>query len=137
MARVGEIDRDSWSFGRRARERFEGEHPFVSWSSGHDGEIPNAGYAPSEHRLKQWPNEALSGAWCPRFSGGAIGFDIERVTEQPFHPAPSRTSSPPISVVTIGASPALRSYRNDRSPVAGVGAGAGVNFPLDNLFLRS
>ncbi len=136
-AGVGEVDRDSWSFGECARERLEGEHPLVSWSSGHDGEIPNAGYAPSEYRLKQWPNKALSGAWCPRFSGGAIGFEIERVTEQPFHPAPSRTSFPPISIVTIGAWPAPRSYRIHRSPVAGVGAGARVNFSLDNSFLRS
>ena len=136
-ARVGKDDRDSWRFGSRARERFEGEHPFVSWSPGHDGEIPNAGYAPSEYRLKQWPNEALSGAWCPRFSGGAIGFDIERVAGQTFHPVPSRTSSPPMPVVTIGASPAPRSYRIHRSPVAGSGAGAQVNYSLDNSFLRS
>jgi len=73
----------------------------------------------------------------PRLSGGAIGFDVERVTEQPFHSAPSRISTPPMWFVTIGASPAPRSYRNHRSPVARVGAGARVNFPLDNSFLRS
>jgi hypothetical protein len=136
-ARVGEVDRDPWSLGRRARERFEGEHPFVSWSPGHDGETPVAGYAPSEYRLKQWPNEALSGAWCPRLSGGAISFDIERVAKRPSHSDPSRISYPPMPVVTIGASPAPRSYRIDRSPVAGVGAGLRVNFSLDNSFLRS
>src|SRR5262249_39107435 len=59
----------SWLFGAPHRERFEGEHPFVCWSPGCDGEIPNAGYAPSEYRLKRWPQEALSGAWCPRLSG--------------------------------------------------------------------
>lgn len=135
--RFGEVDRDSWSLGERARERFEGEHPFVSWSPGHDGETPVEGYAPSEYRLKQWPNEALSGAWCPRLLGGAIGFGLERVTEQLFHPSPSRTYYPPI-LVTIGASPTTEhSYRIHRSPVAGVGAGARVNYSLDNSFLRS
>jgi hypothetical protein len=136
-ARVGNDDRDLWSFGSRARERFEGEHPLVSWSPGHDGETPIAGYAPSEYRLKQWPNEALSGAWCPRLSGGAIGFDIERVVGHSSHSSPSRISSPPMPIVTIGASPAALSYRIHRSPVAGLGAGARVNYSLDNSFLRS
>jgi hypothetical protein len=60
--------------GMASRERFEGEHPFVSCSPGRDGESQVEGYAPSEYRLKRWPHEALSGAWCPlllttRFSG--------------------------------------------------------------------
>jgi hypothetical protein len=69
----------------------------------------------------------LSAAWCPRLSGGAIGFDIERVAGQSFHSSPSRTSSSPMPIVTIGASPAAPSYRLHRSPVAGLGAGAHVS----------
>jgi hypothetical protein len=65
--------------GAQARERFEGEHPRISWSPGRDGKAPFAGYAPSEYRLKQWPHEALSGAWCPRLAGAPAGFEIERV----------------------------------------------------------
>jgi hypothetical protein len=37
----------------------------------------------------------------------------------------------------VGASPAPLSYRNHRSPVAGVGAGALLIYSLDNSFLRS
>jgi hypothetical protein len=54
-----------------------GEHPFVCWSSACDGEILVAGYALSEYRLKPWPNEAQSGAWCPHIVGGHIGYSIE------------------------------------------------------------
>ncbi len=53
-----------------ARERFEGEHPFVSWSPGRDGKTRDEGYVPSECRPKRWPAKALSGAWRPRRSGG-------------------------------------------------------------------
>jgi hypothetical protein len=53
-----------------ARERFEGEHPFVCWSPGRDGKTRDEGYVPSECRPKRWPTKALSGAWHPRRSGG-------------------------------------------------------------------
>ncbi len=53
-----------------ARERFEGEHPLVSWRPGRDGKAHDEGYAPSECRPKRWPTKALSGAWHPRCSGG-------------------------------------------------------------------
>ena len=63
-----------------ARERFEGEHPLVSWSPGRDGKTQVAGYAPSECRLKPWPNKALSGAWRARSAGQRTeGFEVERV----------------------------------------------------------
>ena len=55
--------------GVAARERFEGEHPLVSWFPGRDGKTRDAGYAPPECRLKRWPIKALSGAWHPRLSG--------------------------------------------------------------------
>ena len=53
-----------------ARERFEGEHPFVCWSPGRDGKTHDEGYVPSECQPKRWPTKALSGAWRPRRSGG-------------------------------------------------------------------
>jgi hypothetical protein len=53
-----------------ARERFGGEHPFVSWHPGRDGKARVEGYAPSECRTKRWPTKALSGAWRPGCSGG-------------------------------------------------------------------
>jgi hypothetical protein len=63
--------------GVAARERFEGEHPLVSWSPGRDGKTQVAGYAPSECRLKPWPLKALSGAWRARFTGRRnTGFEI-------------------------------------------------------------
>jgi hypothetical protein len=53
-----------------ARERFEGEHPFVCWSPGRDGKTRDEGYVPSECQPKRWPTKALSGVWRPRLSGG-------------------------------------------------------------------
>ena len=53
-----------------ARDRFEGEHPLVSWRPASDGNVRVEGYAPSECRTKQWPSKALSGAWHSRTAGG-------------------------------------------------------------------
>ena len=95
------MDAAQWVFGVAHRERFEGEHPLVCWSPGRDGEIPDAGYAPSEYRLKPWPNEAQSGAWCPRVAGDHNeGFEVERVAGRTSHSAASRASTP--SVLTRG-----------------------------------
>ena len=88
-------------FGVAHRERFEGEHPLVCWSPGRDGEIPNAGYAPSEYRLKPWPYEAQSGAWCPPVTGDHNeGFEVECVAGRTSHSVASRASTP--SVLTRG-----------------------------------
>ena len=100
-AASGEADAALWVFGAARREWFEGEHPLVSWSPGRDGEIPDAGYAPSEYRLKPWPNEARSGAWCPRVAGNHNkGFEVERVAGRTSHAVASRASTP--SVLTRG-----------------------------------
>jgi hypothetical protein len=90
--------------GVEARERFEGEHPRISWSPGRDGETPFAGYAPSEYRLKPWPHEALSGAWCPRIAGGPAGFEIEQVA-RPFGIDRAVEFTPVDPVARIGATP--------------------------------
>ena len=63
------VARTTWcALGVARRKRFEGERPRISWSPGRDGEAPFADYAPSEYRLKRWPEEALSGAWYPPVS---------------------------------------------------------------------
>ena len=132
----GEATAERNGFGVDARERFEGEHPLVSWSSGRDGEIPVAGYAPSEYRLKPWPHEALSGAWCPRFLGGNAGFEVERIA--------GRSSAGQVAGLTpadpiaqIGASHGERPRVVEQSPVAGGPRAAAVEYSLDNSFLRS
>ena len=77
-----------------ARERFEGEHPFVSWPPGRNGQAPNEGYAPSECRLKPWPIEAQSGAWRARIAGKRNeGFRFERVEAGRTLPAGVREAS--------------------------------------------
>jgi hypothetical protein len=84
-------------FGAARRERFEGEHPLVRWSPGRDGETPDAGYAPSEYRLKPWPNEAQSGAWCPRLTGDHNpGFEVERIAARTFPAAALRSWTPSV-----------------------------------------
>ena len=90
----GEAEAARWVFGAARRERFEGEHPFVCWSPGRDGETPDAGYAPSEYRLKQWPEEAQSGAWCPPIRGDHNpGCEVGRIVGQ--RPMSSRRGSRP------------------------------------------
>ena len=54
------------------RERFEGEHPCHSWSQ--SMETPCAGYAPSNNRVKQWPQEAQIEGWLS-FSSFLIAAD--------------------------------------------------------------
>ena len=95
---VGESRHEATSAGCKpavaARERFEGEHPFVSWSPGRDGQTPNEGYAPSECRLKPWPTEAQSGAWRARIAGKRNeGFRFERVEAGRTLPAGVREAS--------------------------------------------
>ena len=94
-ALVGEASAARCVFGDTARERFEGEHPLVSWTPGRDGESPVAGYAPSEYPLKRWPFEAQSGAWCPRFTGGQARFKFELLTGRSDSTA-SWISAPPV-----------------------------------------
>ena len=84
-----------------ARERFEGEHPLVSWRPGRDGKAHDEGYAPSECRPKRWPTKALSGAWRPRRSGGSpvLLYAQRRVR-------PDRTPQHQRTGMTLTASPA-------------------------------
>jgi hypothetical protein len=137
--RAGEASRARCRFGVTRRERFEGEHPFVCWSPGRDGEIPVAGYAPSEHRLKRWPHEALSGAWCPPLCGRKHPqrFTLERVAEQDRTSSRPRRLIPAGPVAWIGASPDERRGVSRQSPVARAAADEQENYSLDNSFLRS
>jgi hypothetical protein len=92
-----------------ARERFEGEHPFVCWFPGRDGKTRDEGYAPSECQPKRWPTKALSGAWRPRLSGGRNnGFAL----------GGAYVRTPPHSTnagVTLTASPAGSGARRRRA----------------------
>ena len=77
VAALSEAEGIGGESGVAARERFEGEHPLVSWSAGREGKTRDAGYVPSECRPKRWPRKALSGAWRPRLTGGGDqGFEI-------------------------------------------------------------
>jgi hypothetical protein len=121
------------------RERFEGKHPFVCWCTGRDREIPVAGYAPSEYRLKPWPQEVLSGAWCPPCDGDehTTGFELERLV--PLNPSSSRSRTDATTGTSAGTggSPFELPRETDQSPVARLAAGAREESCLDNSFLRS
>ncbi len=122
-ALVGEASAARCVFGDTARERFEGEHPLVSWPPGRDGESPDAGYAPSEYQLKRWPFEAQSGAWCPRSAGGQARFKFELLTGRS-DSAASRISSSPVH--------SRGSARRPKGAPAGVSSRPSQDWPQAN-----
>ena len=123
-----------------ARERFEGEHPLVSWSPGRDGKTHDEGYAPSEYRLKQWPNEGPIRSMVPPFCGrnADTALTLERVAGPSAPRAPRVAESPsPISVARSGARRQGRLASTTIRPLQELARAPGENYSLDNSFLRS
>jgi hypothetical protein len=54
---------------------FEGKHPGSPWSLARDEQIPDTGYAPSEHLLKPWPARPYQEIGALFFRDNRIGFN--------------------------------------------------------------
>jgi hypothetical protein len=70
------------------RAKFEGEHPYPTWSAATAAKAPPVSYAPSEYRTKQWLTEAQIESWLTlsaeelRYCFNARG-TIESISQAP------------------------------------------------------